>query len=305
MGHRILCADADAESRSDTVEQLEAELEDLDAEFLRAGTVRDANELLTRDVTAVITDYSFSDGTGLDIISEARETSPDAGCILYTETDPDTLDTDALRGSVTEYVGKNSVFGAERLGELLRTTLEGRTQGSYPIPQNEDERVVGLATYDLDDNALIDSLDRIANLAADHFAVDTASVNVITEHSQEFLACHGDASEWESMDREDSICTFTILEDDNVMTVEDVTEDPRFESRSDTLRRMGIRSYMGANLVTASGLVLGPLCVYDDEPRTFSAADKSYLSDLAAVAVEFIELHAQREAAGSPDGGRQ
>jgi GAF domain-containing protein len=82
-----------------------------------------------------------------------------------------------------------------------------------------------------------------------------------------------------------------------VMTVPDVTEDPRFESRSDTLVEMGIRSYMGANLVTPSGLAIGPLCVYDDEPRSFSAADEAYLQTLATTAMDLIELHTERVAA--------
>ena len=81
-----------------------------------------------------------------------------------------------------------------------------------------------------------------------------------------------------------------------------MTEDPRFESRSDTLLDMGIRAYLGANLVTRSGLVIGPLCVYDDETRSFSAADEAYLRDLAAVAMDVIELHARLDDGVEMDG---
>lgn len=210
--------------------------------------------------------------------------------------DPDTIDTTALRGDVTEYVGKDSVFGTERLGRLVRTLLERRGQASYPVPQSESERLAALQAYDLDDPALRESLDRITDLAARHFDVETASINLIQEHSQDFLACHGAAEEWDSMEREDSICTFTILEDDGVMSVEDVRTDPRFESRSETLIRLGIRSYLGANLVTPQGLVIGPLCVYDDEPRSFSADDETYLRTLAETAMDLIELYAGAEA---------
>jgi len=145
---------------------------------------------------------------------------------------------------------------------------------------------------------LIESLDRITDLAAAHFDVEQASINLITEYSQEFLACYGEAEDWETMDREDSICTFTILEESGVMAVEDVTEDPRFQSRADSLIELGIRSYMGANLITSNGLVIGPLCVYDDEPRSFSPAEKAYLRDLAAVAMDLIEYHTQLRAVG-------
>jgi len=303
MSHRILCVDGDEDAREATAAELRAELDALDPMVETVGTLTDAESALTRDTAAVVTEYDLPDGTGLDLIETARETCPDAGYVLYTDTDPDTIDTTQLQGTVTEYVGKGSVFGAERLAQLLRTTVEHRTQSTYPLPQNENERLAALQSYDLDDPELIDALDRITDLAATHFDVDQASINMIEEHSQEFLSCYGRAAEWETTEREDSICTFTIVED-SVMTVEDVTEDPRFESRSDTLLDMGIRAYMGANLVTPAGLVIGPLCIYDDEPRSFSAADEAYLADLAAVAMELIELHSRLDAVAAEGGTR-
>jgi GAF domain-containing protein len=296
MAHRILCVDSDERARSETVEHLRSELSDLDLSVLTAGSVESAAESLGQDLAAVVTEYNLPDGTGFEVIRRADHTCPDAGVVLYTDTDPDTLDTTRLAGALTEYVGKGSVFGNERLAELLRTTIENRTQGSYPLPQTERQRLLALRSFDLDNPELLAALDRITDLAAEHFGVEQASVNIINEHSQEFLACYGTAKEWESMDREDSICTFTILEDDNVMTVPDVTEDPRFESRSETLIDMGIGSYMGANLVAPSGLVIGPLCVYDTEPREFTPEDEAYLQKLAATAMDLIELHTQLDA---------
>jgi DNA-binding NarL/FixJ family response regulator len=304
MTKRVLCVDPDETARAATVDELRAELAGLGVDVEAAGTAEAAVDTLGRETAAVVTEYDLPDGTGFDVIESAADVCPDACCVVYTDADPDDIDTDALRETVAEYVGKESVFGAERLAELVRTAIETGAGRSYPLPQSEAERVAALATYDLDDEALLESLDRITGLAKEHFGVETASINIITEHSQEFLACHGPAEEWETIDREDSICTFTILEDDDVMTVEDVTEDPRFESRSDALVDMGIRSYMGANLVTAAGLKIGPLCVYDDEPRSFSAADREYIRSLAEVAMELIELHA-RLAERIPAGGER
>jgi len=289
------------EERHGTVDHLTSELANIDTVVETAGTVAEAEDLLTVDTAVVVTEYELPDGTGFDLIRAAQEVCPDAGCILYTDADPDGMNTSELRGAITEYVGKDSVFGTERLGRLVRETVESRSQATYPLPQNEQERLAALRSYDLDDPSLEASLDRITTLAADHFGVERASINIITEHSQEFLACYGDAADWETMDREDSICTFTILEDDDVMTVEDTTEDPRFESRADALTELGIRAYMGANLVAPSGLVIGPLCIYDDEPRSFSAADQTYLSNLADLAMDLIERHAQVDA--GPDAG--
>jgi CheY-like chemotaxis protein len=305
MSHRILCVDPDEGVRADTVETLRADLSDLDPVIETATTVGDAEATLTGDTTAVITEYALPDGSGFDVIKTARETCPDAGCILYTDTDPDTIDTTDLRGAVTEYVGKGSVFGADRLAQLVRTTIERRVQSTYPVPQDEPERLAALRTYDLDDPELVPSLDRITDLAATHFGVHTASINIITEHSQEFLACYGDAEDWESVDREDSICTFTILEDAGVMTVENVAEDPRFESRSEGLVDMGIRAYMGANLATPAGLVIGSLCVYDDQPRSFSPEDEAYLRKLAAAAMDLIEFHSRIDVPAAAGGSER
>lgn len=304
MSHRVICVDGDGEHLEATVEQLQSELAGLDTSFETAETVAEADGLLTRDTAVVITEYSLPDGTGIDLIASAREVCPDAGYVLYTDADPEGIDTAELRGSVTEYVGKDSLFGRERLAQLLRTIIEASTQRSYPLPQNEAERVASLEAYDLSDDDLVASLDRIADLAADRFGVPRSSINIINEHSQEFLACYGDAEEWNTTDREESICTFTLLEDDHVMVVEDVAEDPRFESRSEALVEMGVRTYMGANLVTDSGLVIGSLCIYDEQRRSFSAADEAYLRKLADLAMDFIEVYSRVETAGRTGANR-
>ena len=307
MPRRILCVDPDDRTRGETADALRAAFEapGPSIDIVTAGTVAEANAALTPDTAAVITEYTLPDGTGFDVITAARDTCPDAGCVLYTDTDPDTIDTDELRGSITEYVGKGLAFGADRLTQLIQTTVETRSQTTYPVPQTETERLAALRSYDLDNEELVSSLERITDVAAAYFDADRASVNIIGEHSQDFLACYGDATEWEATDREDSICTFTILEDSGVMTVEDVTADPRFESRSDTLVEMGIHAYIGANLVTPAGLAIGSLCVYGDEPRSFSPADEAYLRDLAAVAIELIELRTGQAATAAADGGNQ
>ncbi len=304
MSHRLLCVDPDEDARAETVSRLREELDDPDLTFVPCATLTEAEAELSAETVAIITEYELSDGTGLDLIGEANGVCPDAGCFLYTDADPDRVETDELRGSLTEYVGKGSLFGSDRLAKLVRTTIERRSQASYPVPQSEDERLDALRSYDLDNEDLHDALDRVTDLAATHFGVEIASVNIIDEHSQEFLACYGPATEWESTDREASICTFTILEDDGVMTVEDVTEDPRFESRSTSLIELGIRSYMGANLVTPSGLNIGSLCVYDDEPRSFSPADEDYLQKLAETAMEFIGLHSRLDTTAATEGVR-
>ena len=84
------------------------------------------------------------------------------------------------------------------------------------------------------------------------------------------LSCYGAA--FEPLDREETICTYAILEED-VTVVEDATADPRF-SDNGTLAGADVRFYAGAPLRTPNGQAIGTFCIHDDEPRTFSDRDR-------------------------------
>lgn len=148
---------------------------------------------------------------------------------------------------------------------MVAATLELRSHTAYPLPRNEDDRLAALESFALDSEALREALERVTDLPARHFDVQTASVNAIEERTQTFLVCHG--ADWTETSREDSICTYAIVDDDPVTVIEDTATDPRFE-HNETLQELGIQFYAGADL-TVDGLTLGTLCVYDDEPRSF------------------------------------
>ncbi len=134
--YRILCVDPDDTDREETAQRVRSDLDELGPVVETAASVADAEAALTPETAAVVTEYELPDGTGFDLIRRAEEICPDAGVMLYTDTDPDTIDTTELRGALTEYVGKESVFGTDRLTQLIRTTVESRVHASYPLPQN-------------------------------------------------------------------------------------------------------------------------------------------------------------------------
>ncbi|MDZ7701221.1 MAG: GAF domain-containing protein [Halobacteriales archaeon] len=117
----------------------------------------------------------------------------------------------------------------------------------------------------------------MTELAARHFGVGRASVNLIEADTQTFLACHG--ADWSSTPREASICTYAIVDEEPVTVIEDLTQDPRFAA-SDGLSGHGIRFYAGAD-VTADGVTDGTLCVYGEEPMGFDGEAREYLALLA------------------------
>lgn len=288
----VLYVDRERSSREDALERLREHARSgehaREVTFLAAESVADATETLAdRDVDCVVTEYDLPDGTGLALAERVREVQPDAGCVLYTETDRAEIETDEAGGTVAEFVPKGFPDAAEELWRVVEFTVESAAQTAYPLPQNEAERLDALEAYELDPETLQPDVQRLTDLAAQHFDAPQASVNLIKEHSQQFLACH--STDWTPTSREDSICTYTILDEDEVTVIGDVKADPRFED-NESLDELGIRSYAGASLTTDEGLSIGTLCVYDDEPRTFSADDRTFLSTLADVAMSVIEL---------------
>lgn len=122
-------------------------------------------------------------------------------------------------------------------------------------------------------------------------------MNAIEEQTQTFVACHG--ADWAETTREDSICTYAIVDDDPVTVIEDTMTDRRFE-HNETLQTLGIRFYAGADL-TVDGHTVGTLCIYGDEPRSFGAEDRDYLPLPAEEATHLLAVHRDLELAATSE----
>lgn len=288
----VLCVDP---GDSDGPTPAEGLADELNVEVIERETVAGAKETLDdRPVDCLVTEYDLPDGTGLELISYVREVDPDTGCVLCTDTDRDLIAAEAETDHVAEFVNKDSPSAKTRISQLVRTTAEHRSQTAYPIPQDEQERLAALEQYDLDSDLFLEAVQRIADLAAGHFGVAQSSVNVITERTQEFLACHGE--EWDSTDREESLCAYTILSE-GVTVVEDTAADPRFEG-NEVLDELGVRFYAGATITTGEGLPIGTVCIYDDTVRSFTDDEEAYLELLAEEAMGWVEVLQQLRETG-------
>jgi GAF domain-containing protein len=272
-----------------------------DRAHLDAHAVADIEAALsaaeTLAVDCVVAEYELPDGTAFDCFEAVRASHPNAACILYTSADHTDIDTDAFRDTVAELLPKGGPNAEDRLVDMVRNAVVNRTQVGFPLPTDEDDRLDALADYDVESLAALDTFDRLSSLIASHFDISVAFVGLVHEVEERFIACHG--ADWETMDREDTICTYAILDDD-VTVIENVQDDPRFEY-NETLKQLDIRSYAGANITSPDGTVLGELCLIHDEPRSYTDEELADLQLFADEVAEQLELRRRLAA----DGGEQ
>jgi diguanylate cyclase (GGDEF)-like protein/PAS domain S-box-containing protein len=153
----------------------------------------------------------------------------------------------------------------------------------------EPVRLAALRDLDILDSEPEPQFDRIVALARRLFDVPMAAVTFIDEHRQ-WLKSRAGLKICETA-RSDSFCTHTIQRDE-VLVVPDTLRDPRFDASPLVRKRPAIRFYAGAPLSIGPGVRLGALCIMDDKPRQFPAADREALLTLAAVVSDELRLKA-------------
>jgi GAF domain-containing protein len=156
----------------------------------------------------------------------------------------------------------------------------------------EAARLEKLRLYKIVDTAaekVFDDLTRLASVICD---VPICLVSFVTQDRQWFKARVGlDASE---TSRSHAFCAHAILEDE-IMIVEDASQDPRFADNPLVTGEPHIRFYAGAPLEIEEGVRLGTLCVIDQRPRTLSDHQIEALSVLREATVSQLHLRRSRD----------
>lgn len=167
-----------------------------------------------------------------------------------------------------------------------------RSTRSYPIPDDEQERLEALYRYQILDTPPEIAFDRIADMAVRIFEVPIATVTLVDRERQWFKACHGLSREFRESHRRDAFCAYTVL-GDTVMIVPDASLDERLQTSELVTSPPGIRFYAGAPLITPDGYNIGDVCIMDIEPRYGIEPEQTEtLEDLADIVVD--ELEARR-----------
>jgi diguanylate cyclase (GGDEF)-like protein len=167
-----------------------------------------------------------------------------------------------------------------------------------PVPPHELSRLSALARYNVLDTLPEPSYDDVAQLAA--FIVGTPiSLVSLIDAERQFSKSHIGMPGGE-MPREQAFCSHAICTPNEVMVVEDASQDSRFADNPLVTGDTHVRFYAGAPLVTPDGHALGTLCVIDRNPRKINEEQKTALQTLARSLISVLELGLRtRELQGS------
>ncbi|GAA4739928.1 hypothetical protein GCM10025783_08490 [Amnibacterium soli] len=165
-----------------------------------------------------------------------------------------------------------------------------RQRGYLPATADATERarLAALAQYNILDTDPDDTFDAITRIASQVLDSPIALVTLIDEHRVWFKSALG----WDEqqVDRDVAFCSSTNPGGSTPWTIPDARLDDR--TRDNPLVTSGpqVRSYAGAPLVTRDGHNLGAVCVFDREPRTFTAGQLHALRDLADLVMHEMEM---------------
>jgi EAL domain-containing protein (putative c-di-GMP-specific phosphodiesterase class I) len=155
----------------------------------------------------------------------------------------------------------------------------------YDASLREAGRLDALRQLELLDTAPSEAFDRITRMAARLFGLPIAAVSLTDSERQWFKSKVG--VEHSAIPRIKAPCA-AVADSGAMVEVPDLLESACFHDS--LLAESGIRFYLGAPLVTKDGHCLGAMCVLGLEPRAVTEADRSTLTDLAAMVMAQVEL---------------
>lgn len=156
------------------------------------------------------------------------------------------------------------------------------------LPENENERLALLKSFDILDTPPESDYDDITKLASYICEMPISLITLIDEKRQWFKSKVGvDA---DSTPRELAFCAHNLSNPNSPLVVNDTTKDERFMDNPLVTGSSKAIFYAGVPLVTENGLALGSLCVIDNVPNKISKKNLDILKKLSNQVVKLIEL---------------
>lgn len=157
-----------------------------------------------------------------------------------------------------------------------------------PIPPDEQRRLDRLKRYSVLDTPRDPTFDRFVFIAAQLFRVPFAMITLVDHDRLWFKARVGIT--FAETPRDIAFCNETITSDD-ILVIEDTTQDARFAQNPLVLGTPFIRFYAGAPLISPDRQRIGTICILDRQPRTLLSSQTFQLQQLAHSVVHQLELN--------------
>ena len=158
---------------------------------------------------------------------------------------------------------------------------------------DEEQRLAALARYDILGTPPEDTFDLVTTMVADMLQAPQACVSLVDRDRVWFKSRVG--VEVCEVPREPGFCSSLIQTDDEVLHIEDASQNRATRDNSLTEGDQGIRFYAGAPLCTPEGARIGTLCTFGPEPRGLHDAERRFLQKAAHLVMHEIELRRTRK----------
>ncbi|MDE2402560.1 MAG: sensor domain-containing diguanylate cyclase [Burkholderiales bacterium] len=157
----------------------------------------------------------------------------------------------------------------------------------FPVPDNEAQRLLALRSYDVLDSSSEPEFDALTRLAAHTFGTPMAMIGLMDSQRLWFKSRLG--LDVLQLDRQSSVSAHAIAQAHEVLVVDDLRRDARFEHHPRVGMTPGLRFYAGAPIVDGAGHALGTIAVADVQPRVFSQAQRCALKDLSVLTMMALD----------------
>jgi two-component system, chemotaxis family, CheB/CheR fusion protein len=155
------------------------------------------------------------------------------------------------------------------------------------IPADDADRLEALSSFNLLYTPREKAFDTITEMMGIVFNAPLTFVSLVDKDIVFYKSQIGGFGR-DQVERKDSLCSFTILQDE-VLVVQDAREINVLKENPYVAMEEGIRFYAGAPLITPEGHHLGTVCVVDTTPRSFTDEQKRLLSLFGEMVMHEIE----------------
>jgi len=163
-----------------------------------------------------------------------------------------------------------------------------------PLPPNNELRLATIETMSFMEATPCAELGLLLNVICKCWEAPVACVTLLGARDvwMSNCVCNGLPTDDKLVPWEVAMCPWTLLPPHPMaMAVNDLGCDARFSGNKH--HKAGTQSYLTSPLVASNGHRVGAICIMDQNPRMFAAADCRLMNNFAELAVRELERHAR------------